>query len=74
VISIETLRKEVAKLPLEDREAFAAFVLDTLPPPDYCVSDEEVKRRWEEMESGAEPGISTEELWRRVHARLNNDE
>jgi hypothetical protein len=66
VIAIETLRDEVSRLPLEDRAAFAAFVLETLPPPEYCVSDEEVQRRWNEMESGAVTGISMEELFSRV--------
>jgi hypothetical protein len=73
VIPIETLREEVAKLPFEEREAFAEFVLGTLPALNHYVSDEEAMRRWEEMESGAEPGISSEELWRRLHARRTND-
>jgi putative addiction module component (TIGR02574 family) len=66
VIAIETLRNEVSQLPMKDRAAFAAFVLDTLPPPDHRVSDEEVQRRWDEMESGAVSGISMEELFSRI--------
>lgn len=66
MIAIETLREEVRKLSLEDRAAFAVFVLDTLPPPQHVVSDEEVSRRWEEMESGAVEGISMDELFSRI--------
>ncbi len=69
VIAIETLREEVRKLPLEERAAFAAFVLDTLPPPDYEVSDEEAQRRWDEMESGEVEGISAEEFFARLEQR-----
>jgi hypothetical protein len=70
VIAIETLREEVRRLPLEEREEFAAFVLDTLPPPDEGVSDEEVARRLEEMRSGADPGFTTEELFAEIHRQL----
>lgn len=69
MIAIETLRDEVMKLPLEERAAFAAFVLDTLPPADYSVPDEEVARRWEEMDAGAVEGITMDELFARVESK-----
>lgn len=70
MIAIETLREEVRKLPLEERTAFAAFVLDTLPPPEDGVSDEEVAQRLEEMRSGADPGFTTKELFAEIHRQL----
>ena len=70
MIAIETLKEEVSKLPLKERAAFAEFVWGTLPSPDYEVSDEEVERRLEEMRSGAEPGLTTEELFAEVRRQL----
>ena len=70
MIPIETLREEVAKLPLAERVAFYEFVVGTLQEPDRGVSDEEVARRYEEMRSGAEPGLTTEELFAEVSRQL----
>lgn len=70
MIPIETLREEVAKLPLEERAAFYEFVLSTLPAPDHNVSDQELTRRWEEMESGAEPGLTTEQFFAEISRQL----
>ncbi len=69
MIAIETLREEAARLPLEDRAAFAAYVLQTLPPPDFQVTDEEVAERLDELKSGKVQGLTTEQLFSEV-ARL----
>lgn len=63
MIAIETLREEAARLPLKDRAAFAAYVLQTLPSPDFEVTDEEVARRFQELRSGAVDGLTTEQLF-----------
>ena len=66
MIAIETLREEAARLPLEERAAFAAYVLQTLPPPDYRVSDEEVSERRDELKSGAVEGLTSGQLFSEV--------
>jgi hypothetical protein len=66
VIAIETLREEASRLPLEDRAAFAAFVLQTLPAPVYSVSDSEVVRRLEDLRSGNVEGVTTAEIFQQV--------
>ncbi len=69
MIAIETLREEAARLSLKDRAAFAAYVLQTLPPPDFQVTDEEVAGRLHELDSGKVQGLTTEQLFSEV-ARL----
>ncbi len=69
MIAIETLREEAARLSLKDRAAFAAYVLQTLPPPDFQVTDEEVAERLDELKSGKVQGLTTEQLFSEV-ARL----
>ena len=66
MIAIETLREEAARLPLKDRAAFAAYMLQTLPPPDCQVTDEEVAQRLHELKSGAVQGLTTEQLFSEV--------
>lgn len=63
MIAIETLREEAARLSLKDRAAFAAYVLQTLPPPDFQVTDEEVAERLDELKSGKVQGLTTEQLF-----------
>lgn len=65
-MAIETLREEAARLPLKDRAAFAAYMLQALPPPDYGVSDEVVAERLEALKSGTVQGLSTEQLFSAV--------
>ncbi|MBN1671377.1 MAG: hypothetical protein JXR37_10105 [Kiritimatiellae bacterium] len=61
---LQTIQRQAVVLPLEDRAALVAVLLDTFEGPAYDVSDEDVARRDEEMESGAEPGIGHEEFVR----------
>ncbi len=53
-------------LPLKDRAAFAAYMLQTLPPPDSQVTDEDVARRLRELKSGSVQGLTTEQLFSEV--------
>jgi hypothetical protein len=48
------------------REALAALLLETLPPPGMDISDEEVDRREVDLESGRVTAISHEEFVRGV--------
>ena len=56
------LQQEVAVLPVADRAELASFLLDSLGEGQHWVNDEEVKRRQEELESGAVKGLSLEEF------------
>jgi len=66
MIAIEILREGAARLPLKDRAAFAAYVLQTLPPPDFQVTDDDVAQRLRELKSGAVQGLTTEQLFSEV--------
>ena len=63
---LQSIEKEAVDLPEEDRAAPAAVRLNTFDGPLYDVDAEEISRRDEEMETGAEPGICHEELVRSV--------
>jgi hypothetical protein len=60
------IEQEALALPDRDRATLAAKLLDTLPPPETDVSDEEVEQREREMESGQVTAISHPEFVRRV--------
>ncbi|MBI5773214.1 MAG: addiction module protein [Verrucomicrobia bacterium] len=60
------IEQEVLALPDRDRASLAAKLLDTLPPPGMDVSDDEVERREQDLESGRVAAISHEEFIRRV--------
>lgn len=60
------IEQEALALPDRDRASLAAKLLDTLPPPETCVSDDEVERRDQELESGQVTAISHEEFVQRV--------
>jgi len=61
---IAELRKAASELSTPERAAFAAFLLGTLEEPHLWIDDEEVKRRCDEMDSGAVEGLSHEEFIR----------
>jgi len=67
-MTLEKLAEEAAALNEKDRAALGASLLDTLPPPGLELTDEEVDRRENEMDSGEVQPISHEELVRRVQA------
>jgi len=60
------IEHEALALPERERAALATKLLGTLPPPGTDVSDDEVDRREQELESGQVVAISQEEFARRV--------
>jgi hypothetical protein len=66
---LQALQHEVVGHPPEDRSALITVLLHTFKGPAYDVSDEEVMRRDEEMESGMEKGLSHRQFVRAIKAR-----
>jgi putative addiction module component (TIGR02574 family) len=60
------IQREALTLSDHDRASLAALLLETLPPPGMDISDEEVDRREEDLESGRVTAISHEEFVRGV--------
>jgi hypothetical protein len=60
--SLAEVQKQVAALPVEQRASLASFLLNSLPNPDYDVSDEEVAERVRQSKAGEVEMISFEEL------------
>lgn len=56
------LQQEVAVLPVADRAELASFLLDSLNQGHHWVDDAEVKRRRDELESGAVKGLDLAEF------------
>ncbi len=67
-MKLEEIEKEAAALPQGQRVDLVCKLLDTLPPPDTDVPDEEVAAREGELQSGAVEALSHEEFVRRVQA------
>ena len=67
-MTLDKITQEAIALSEKDRAVLAASLLDTLPPPGGEMSDEEVDRREQEMDTGAVEPISHEELVKRVRA------
>ena len=65
-MKLAEIEREALALSERERASLAATLLDTLPPPGTDVSDEEVERREQELESGQVAGILHEEFIRRV--------
>ena len=65
-MELAEIQREALALSDQDRASLAATLLDTLPPPGMDISDEEVERREQELESGQVTAISHEEFVRRV--------
>lgn len=65
-MKLAEIEQEALALSERDRASLAAKLLDTLPPAGTEVSDEEVERREQELESGQVTAISHEEFVRRV--------
>ena len=60
------LQKEALALPENERARLVVSLLETLPPLDSDISDEEVLQRDADLESGRAEEISHEEFIRRV--------
>ena len=65
-MKLAEIEQEALALPDRERASLAAILLDTLPPPGTDVSDQEVERREQELDSGRVAAISHEEFVRRV--------
>jgi len=65
-MKLAEIEREALGLSVNERASLAAKLLDTLPPEGTDVSDEEVERREQELESGDVASISHEEFVRRV--------
>jgi putative addiction module component (TIGR02574 family) len=65
-MKLAEIERQALALTESERALLAARLLDTLPPPDTDVTDEEVERRERELESGRVTAISHEEFVRRV--------
>lgn len=65
-MKLAEIEQEALALTEDERATLATKLLDTLPPPDTRVSDDEVERRERELESGQVSAISHEEFVRRV--------
>ena len=63
-MKLEQIEQEVAALSERDRVDLVCRILDTLPPPNTDVSDEEVLKRDGELENGAVLPLSHEEFIR----------
>ncbi len=61
---VAELLKEASKLNLPERAELVSSLLEDLDPNPYCVSDEEVLRRLQELKSGMVKGLSEEEFWK----------
>jgi putative addiction module component (TIGR02574 family) len=67
----EELKTQLAKLPEDDREALAYFLISTLPE-DVDQDDAweaELRRRDRELSSGKVQGIPAEEVFREIRER-----
>jgi putative addiction module component (TIGR02574 family) len=65
-MKLAEIEREAMALPEKERASLAAKLLDTLPPEGTDITDEEVERREQELESGQVEAISHEEFALRV--------
>jgi hypothetical protein len=61
----EQIENEALALPESPRAGLVSRLLQTLPPSDIEISDEEIRQRDRDLESGAVKPISHEEFLRR---------
>ena len=59
---VSEIREAAAELPSGDRAELAAFLLGGLDNTHYAVDDAEVRRRSDELDSGAVKGLTHEEF------------
>ena len=55
-MTVDELKPNLLALPEKDRADLASFLLNTLPPVEYDVGDEEIEERLAELE--ADPSIA----------------
>jgi hypothetical protein len=66
VVDVKQIEDEAMALPAPLLAGLVGRLLQTLPPPDLEVSDEEAAQRDQELESGTVTAISHEEFVRRI--------
>jgi putative addiction module component (TIGR02574 family) len=72
--TVESLKQQLCSLSQEERAELATFLLESLDPPDTEAEAawlQEVERRMEEMESGKEAGIPSEQVFARLRDKLS---
>lgn len=62
MVSFTEFKEQAAALSVEQRASLASFLLQSLPAPDYDVSDEEVAERARQLKAGEVVPISLDEL------------
>ncbi len=67
-MSVEEIEQQALALSERERVSLVTRLLDTLPPAGTDVSDEEVERREQQLETGEVTAISHPEFVRRVQA------
>jgi len=67
-MSLAELRKEALDLPENERALLAVALLQTLPPPEIDISDDEVLQRDSDLTDGSISEISHETFVRRVES------
>jgi putative addiction module component (TIGR02574 family) len=65
-MKVAEIEQEALALPDRERASLAAKLIGTLPFPGAEVSDEEVERREQDLESGRVAAISHEEFVRQI--------
>ena len=60
--NLQKIEQAAVVLSAEDRASLVAYLLNTLDVPEYDVSDEDVMRRDEELDSGKQVAISHAEF------------
>lgn len=68
MVSFAEFKEQAAALSVEERASLASYLLNSLPEPDYDVSDEEVAERVRQTKSGEVQMISMDELRKGVFA------
>jgi hypothetical protein len=68
VMDAKQIEKEALALPESLRAGLVCRLLQTLPPSDFEVSDEEALQRDRDLDTGAIEPLSHEEFVRRVEA------
>ena len=62
--NVAVLLKEASKLDRLDRVELISSLLEDFDPTPHYVSDEEAKRRLDDLKSGKVDGLSEEEFWK----------
>ena len=63
------LKSNIVQLSLEERASLASYLLHSLDTPEYDVSDEEIKRRVDELQSGKVQEMNHETLVKGLNLR-----